>query len=154
MVHHSSKTLQVFLEHQQNSDCGALDQISEEFYWLFSCFSTWCVRLLRLILGRLILEPHKSMKNYEIHPSCKSENLDFYLEIDGKTAASCPTFPWLGFNQLPTEHSRIRGYRIIGYEHNLPSNGGYPLSLNPNKVPATLYQARTACPPFINVSPS
>lgn len=65
-----------------------------------------------------------------------------------KTAASCPAFPSLGFDQSHAERSRIRRDRIIGYEHNLLSNGGYPLSLNPHKVPATLYRARDCLSPL------
>lgn len=57
-------------------------------------------------------------------------------------------FPWLSFNKLPTEHSRIIGYSIIGYEHNLLGNGGYPLSLNPSKVPPTQYQPKALVAPL------
>lgn len=72
----------------------------------------------------------------------------FYVEIDGKQQHPALLSPWLGFNKSPTEHSRIIGYRIIGYEHNLLSNGGYPLSLNPSKVPATQYQPKPLVTPL------
>lgn len=40
------------------------------------------------------------------------------------------------------------GYRLIGYEHNLVRNGGYPLSLNPSKVPAITVPTQSACHPL------
>lgn len=80
---------------------------------------------------------------HQIHPITK-DNLGVH---EGKTAvttaAPFPTFTWLSFNKLSTEHARIMGYWVIRYEHNLPSNGGYPLS-----------PTEPDCHPFINVSPS